>query len=1192
MIDDRKVNMRKNVNRKLRLLFQKKRIEIGIFIWLLLVGVITVPKIFAELHPVKSIEIFSEKLNYNKNEPGSYKITKSARWTEKGVAEITFNVDTIMKTNNKYRDVLFVFDVSESMDGEKLNRVKADVTDLIDNLLSDDQNRAGLITFSESSKIVSSFTNKKDELISKINTLTAAGSTSFYQALVNVDSILKDYEKEKDRECVILFLTDGYSTVDSPNEIFQYNYLKSQYPFITINGIQYEMGENILDFLDSISDNHYVANVDNLSNVLQEASVTPVTYDSFQISDFIENNNFIVDSKSDIKVDKGVIKFDKSNQKIDWVISSLVSGSKANMIIKAKLKNKNSSGNYLTNSKEVINSSIENISEDIVSLKTPVLTDGYRVIYDGNAPSKCHVDVLEEKSYSVFDTVEITDVIPKCEGYEFKGWNISTKDIEKVNDDFFIMPDEDVTIKAEWGKLNLKKSMSGKVQEKLTLYRQMQQDVADSSKHAKVYTGPTSTFTGSEDIYYYERGALNNNVIFGGYCWNMIRTTDTGGVKLLYSGLPTVDGRCANIPENAYLTKEQMNTNSAKISFSTNFGSPADFGYMNNIRYDFESRNVTRKQVTVLKNFAIKSTTAFYYADSYNWDGTNYSLVDEERLVWGENYQDLVGKYTFGKTSVVTESPTLIYVLGVEEDMLHYLVLSNGSGISEDKSETTITLSKTIIDSSSGNYLLAEPEAVNRLDWYTNHEKYKGYYLCGGDSLECSATMMKEILTTDNGSFTYYFVKKYGNSFTYENGQYHLLDTVDTASLWDDDSLSNTHYTCFNASGTCSTLSYVFNGDDEKLYYINLTQGKSVEDALDEMFHSPDVNKNDSQVKMAVDYWYQNNMMQYTDYLEDTVWCNDRGFRSDSEKISGWNPNGGKLNEYLYFRTTEDEHDLTCINAVDRFTVSSDNGNGILKYPVGLLTKKENNLIEQGSGDMPYIWGDSFSLMSPGYILGNALAFYISNSKEGYKSTDGGATTVVRPSVSLRSGIEYSSGDGSYDRPYVIDLSTYEHRVFIPSDVNVRVNKYLALDGENITLSSRQSGYTVTSFKMNGKLIQGNSFTMPDKDANITDVVMVHEVVIESKHNPYDNNLDDEKEYSFEGATSLTIELDIQTESTSYDYVYLYDSTSNRYGKYGGTTRKTETITIPGDYVKISFHTDSSNANYYGYRAVITANYS
>ena len=39
------------------------------------------------------------------------------------------------------------------------------------------------------------------------------------------------------------------------------------------------------------------------------------------------------------------------------------------------------------------------------------------------------------------------------------------------------------------------------------------------------------------DVYYYTDGE-NSNVLFNNTCWQIVRTTDTGGVKLLYNGLP------------------------------------------------------------------------------------------------------------------------------------------------------------------------------------------------------------------------------------------------------------------------------------------------------------------------------------------------------------------------------------------------------------------------------------------------------------------------------------------------------------------------------------------------------------------------------------------------------------------------------------------------------------------------------
>ena len=49
-------------------------------------------------------------------------------------------------------------------------------------------------------------------------------------------------------------------------------------------------------------------------------------------------------------------------------------------------------------------------------------------------------------------------------------------------------------------------------------------------------------------IYFYRGGhtKTKNNVIFGGYCWRIIRTTDTGGIKIIYNGTPTEDNQCTN----------------------------------------------------------------------------------------------------------------------------------------------------------------------------------------------------------------------------------------------------------------------------------------------------------------------------------------------------------------------------------------------------------------------------------------------------------------------------------------------------------------------------------------------------------------------------------------------------------------------------------------------------------------------
>ena len=46
-------------------------------------------------------------------------------------------------------------------------------------------------------------------------------------------------------------------------------------------------------------------------------------------------------------------------------------------------------------------------------------------------------------------------------------------------------------------------------------------------------------------IVYYRGNISNNNLIYAGFCWHIIRTTDTGGIKVQYAGVVN-DGKCSN----------------------------------------------------------------------------------------------------------------------------------------------------------------------------------------------------------------------------------------------------------------------------------------------------------------------------------------------------------------------------------------------------------------------------------------------------------------------------------------------------------------------------------------------------------------------------------------------------------------------------------------------------------------------
>ena len=448
----------------------RKSILFSLFvISFLLISIGLILNSYAYTEAVKSIDFSSQKLSYQEKEPGSIGIEKSAEWIEKGKARVTFNLNTVLKTVIKPMDVIFILDISGSMEGEKLQRVKNDTIHLLNLLLSNDESSAALITFHRYSEIISGFTHNKEDLINKVNSMTETGSTNYYQALKNADTVLKNYKKQDGKDCIMLFLTDGYPNEDVPNQIAQYAYLKSQYPWLTIQGIQYEMAEQILNPIREISDNQFIANRDTLNNVLLNATIVPVTYDHLVLTDYIDNNYFDIESISKIKTSFGEVALEYENgvPKVIWTLDQFKSGESATMTIDLNLKSEyfDVGGFYPTNQKEEIVYKIDDTEETVPSDKTPILPTQFQVSYDGNAPSGCKLkDVPASEGKMVYETVEISSTEPSCQGYKFKGWNIITPTAKKIGDNYFIMPEEDVIIRAIWSKITINKLMTGIIQ--------------------------------------------------------------------------------------------------------------------------------------------------------------------------------------------------------------------------------------------------------------------------------------------------------------------------------------------------------------------------------------------------------------------------------------------------------------------------------------------------------------------------------------------------------------------------------------------------------------------------------------------------------------------------------------------------------------------------------------------------------
>ena len=111
------------------------------------------------------------------------------------------------------------------------------------------------------------------------------------------------------------------------------------------------------------------------------------------------------------------------------------------------------------------------------------------------------------------------------------------------------------------------------------------------------------------------------------------------------------------------------------------------------------------------------------------------------------------------------------------------------------------------------------------------------------------------------------------------------------------------------------------------------------------------INTHDSTIKTYIDDWYKTNILGTTNeqYLADNIFCNDRSI-SSNKPDSNYNNlgygNNATAYRWYYAPWSSEKYNinmkLICSQQNDAFTVSdTTNGNGALKYPIGLITMDE-----------------------------------------------------------------------------------------------------------------------------------------------------------------------------------------------------------------------------------------------------------
>ena len=286
--------------------------------------------------------------------------------------------------------------------------------------------------------------------------------------------------------------------------------------------------------------------------------------------------------------------------------------------------------------------------------------------------------------------------------------------------------------------------------------------------------------------------------------------------------------------------------------------------------------------------------------------------------------------------------------------------------------------------------------------------------------------------STENGTTVYYFAGnatdnwvKFGKNASNQDLYWRIIRTNSDGSV-----RLLYHGTSTTATDAVINTSTAFNTTYNNPMYVGYMYGTSGSLANNRL------NTNNSSIKDKIDTWYEQNMTSYTKYLSTTaVYCNDR-----SNPAGGYNTGNSRFYYGAYTRLiTNKAPSYDCTATEDKFTVDTSTGNGKLKYPIALMTADEvsfagglmytnaetwyyKNSANGSSTGSTWWW-----LLSPsGWFGGYAGVFFVFGSSDPGRlgSNYVNYTYGVRPAVSLKSCIKYSTGNGSANEPYTIEEST------------------------------------------------------------------------------------------------------------------------------------------------------------------------
>ena len=253
---------------------------------------------------------------------------------------------------------------------------------------------------------------------------------------------------------------------------------------------------------------------------------------------------------------------------------------------------------------------------------------------------------------------------------------------------------------------------------KLDLYHTIENRYNQDKTYLGLYNGEGAD-TYANPVYYYKGNVQNNNVLFGGFCWKIVRTTETGGVKIVYNGVQK-NGSCNNTG-----TDSKIGTS----TFNSSYDSPAYVGYMYNTVYPISSKSMSSESNIVFGN-------SFDY-NSNNGNNGTYTLTNTKTVAtWSSGYNTINNNHYTCMTTGTT-CTSIYYVFFTDSSKANYITLTGGKSVNDalnemlyaDDVNTKDSTIKAYIDSWYENNLIDYEDKLEKDTVFCND---RGIYSLNG----------------------------------------------------------------------------------------------------------------------------------------------------------------------------------------------------------------------------------------------------------------------------------------------------------------------------------------------------------------------------------------------------------------------------------------------------------------------------